>query len=249
MDNFLNWTDEQIEKLINDVYNGVVTREALPESLYLAIVERLTEAIVEGFGEVTDNATRTAVYSGMQKNLSVFSAAKTFQQVNDMSNFLFDADGNKNTISAFKKVADEIFGIYNGTWLETEFNTAVSLSQSASDWLDIEENADLFPLLKYSTVRDERVRASHKSLDEIIKPVNDPFWDEHYPPNDWNCRCIVEQLEEGEITDITDREIEGVPKLFKMNAGKDKIIFDEKAHPYFLVEDKYKPLKDDNFGL
>lgn len=41
MSNFIGWTDEQIEGLINDVYNGVISTSALPLDLYEAILDRI----------------------------------------------------------------------------------------------------------------------------------------------------------------------------------------------------------------
>jgi len=228
MDNFLNWTDERIEDLVNRVYNGVVSRDALPQDLYNAIVEKMIDAVIEGFGDADD-----AIFDRFTDNMQNFSFAKTFQQVNDMENFIFGDDGNVRPFSAFKKNAEEIFEIYNGAWLETEYNTAVSITQSAAGWVDIERDKEDLPLLQYQTVGDERVRQSHRELDNIIRPVDDPFWDEFYPPNDWNCRCIVLQLEEGEVTDISNTEFGSVSDLFKQNAAKDGKIFNEETHPYF----------------
>lgn len=228
MDNFLGWDEERIEDLINRVYNGVVTRDALPQDLYNAILEKMIDAIIEGFGDADD-----AIFDSFTGNMQNFSFAKTFQQVNDMGNFIFGDDGNVRPFSQFKKNAEEIFEIYNGTWLETEYNTAVSITQSAAGWVDIERDKEALPLLQYQTVGDERVRQSHRALDNIIKPVDDPFWDEFYPPNDWNCRCIVLQLEEGEITDTEGQNFEEVRDLFRQNAAKDGFVFNEETHPYF----------------
>ncbi len=249
MSNFLNWTDEQIEDLINDVYEGKVTRKKLPKALYEAILLRLTQAVVDGFGVFGDSPAHSTLLSSFESNMAIFSAAKTFQQVHDMSNFITNDAGVKRPFSDFKKNADDIFGVYNNAWLETEFNTAFSLSQSGSQWLDIQETKDTLPLLRYSTVGDERVRDEHAELDDITLEVDDPFWDTFFPPNNFNCRCIAEQIDEGEITDLKSRKIENPPKLFSMNAGKDKVIFDEKSHPYFKVDKRYKVLKKDNFGL
>jgi SPP1 gp7 family putative phage head morphogenesis protein len=234
------FADSSIEQLINNVYGGVVTREALPQDLYEAILDRLTEGVIEGFGSPIIDAKRGKVYDGFVKNLSVFSAAKTYQQINDMSNFLFDENGNKNPFSFFKEKANGIFETYNKTWLETEYNTAISQAQAADKWLDIKENEDIFPLLKYVTAGDGRVRPVHNDLDGIIRPVNDPFWDKYLTPNGFGCRCNEIQLEEGEITDLTGRDFESVSPLFQMNAGKDRFVFNEKAHPYLRVADKYK---------
>lgn len=254
MPNFLNYSDQQIEALINDVYSGVVTRDNLPVDLYEDIKRRLNKGVFEGFGgsfgQFSEDTTEGLIMAGFEKNIAVFSGAKTFQQVNDMSNFLF-AGKEKIPFGEFKKHADEIFDTYNDNWLKTEYNTAISQASSGRQWNDIKNQEDIFPLIRFLTVGDGRVRDQHKGFDEIVKPVNDPFWKKYFPPLDWNCRCTTEQLEEGErpITDTTGRDIPEVPKLFQMNAGEDKIIFDESVHPYFKVDQRYKVALKNNFGL
>jgi hypothetical protein len=254
MANFLGYTDEQIEALINAVYSGVVTRNNLPVNLYEEIKRRLNEAIFEGFGgsysDFSINTNEGLIMSGFERNIAVFSGAKTFQQINDMSNFLF-AGAEKLPFSEFKKYANDIFDTYNENWLRTEYNTAISQASSGASWAEYEANAETFPLIKFLTVGDGRVRDSHKDFDEIVRPIGDPFWNENFPPLDWNCRCITEQLEEGEepITDISNKTLPELPALFKMNAGKDKVIFDESVHPYFKVEKRYKVALKNNFGL
>jgi len=254
MSNFLNYSDQQIEALINDVYSGVVTRDNLPVDLYEDIKRRLNKGVFEGFGgsyeNFSEDTTEGLIMSGFEKNIAVFSGAKTFQQVNDMSNFLF-AGSEKLPFSEFKKHANEIFDTYNDNWLKTEYNTAISQASSGRQWNDIKNQADIFPLIKFITVGDGRVRDSHKGFDNIVKPIGDPFWKKYFPPLDWNCRCTTEQLEEGDepITDIKGRNLPEVPKLFQMNAGEDKIIFDESVHPYFKVDQRYKVALKNNFDL
>lgn len=240
MSNFLGWSNKKIEKLVNDVYDGKVTRDKLPKNLYNAILAKLTEAMLSGLGEIAGGGGE--IVAGFRTNLAVFSAAKTYQQVNDMSNFLFDADGIKRAFSDFKDAADQIFTVYNDAWLKTEYNTAIARSQAAADWVQIEAQAEALPLLRYSTVGDDRVRQDHVELEGIVRPVNDDFWLTYYPPNDWNCRCIVEQLEEGDapITDIKGKTFDKPDKLFSNNPAKTQAIFDEKAHPYLKVADRFK---------
>ena len=48
--------------------------------------------------------------------------------------------------------------------------------------------------LQYRTQRDEKVRPEHAALDRVTLPMSDPFWQEYYPPNGWNCRCTVVQV-------------------------------------------------------
>ncbi|QCW20343.1 hypothetical protein [Flavobacterium phage FPSV-S1] len=248
----IKWKPEKIEALVNDVYSGVVTRDNLPRDLYEAIVEIMTNSIVKGFGKDFEKGSAASdLLVSFKQNVSVFSAAKTYQQINDMSNFVIDEAGEKISFSSFKQYADEIFKTYNVDWLETEFNTAFSLSQSAQDWLQIEEQKDALPMLRFSTVGDNRVRDDHADFDGITLPVDDPFWDNNYPPLDWNCRCIVTQHEADEYEKTSEKDLKAldlpeIPDLFKGNPAKSGYIFDENAHPYFLVADKYKK---ENFGL
>ena len=47
------------------------------------------------------------------------------------------------------------------------------------------------PFIVYRTMDDERVRKSHRAWDFIVLPRDHPWWDTHYPPNGWNCRCFA----------------------------------------------------------
>ncbi len=80
---------------------------------------------------------------------------------------------------------------------------------------------------------DQRVRASHAELDQILKPVDDPFWNTYYPPNGWNCRCTVLQESGGKV-DKKEYPDDGIADpLFNKNWGKECVVF-PKSHPYFI---------------
>ena len=57
-------------------------------------------------------------------------------------------------------------------------------------------DTEVFPYLKYVTVGDDRVRDSHARLNGTILRKDDPFWETHYPPWDWGCRCVAVELTE-----------------------------------------------------
>jgi SPP1 gp7 family putative phage head morphogenesis protein len=42
------------------------------------------------------------------------------------------------------------------------------------------------------TVGDHRVRDSHAQMHGIIRPIADPYWLTHWPPNGFNCRCYAQ---------------------------------------------------------
>lgn len=64
------------------------------------------------------------------------------------------------------------------------------------------------PLVGYVTMRDERVRASHRAWDGVILPIDDPWWDGHTPPCGWRCRCRVVAMTE---KDVARRQAAGLP--------------------------------------
>ena len=239
--NFLGWTEAQIEQLIDDVYKGVFSIKSLPPKLYDATLEKLTDAIIQGFGSF-DTPELQAPLTSLLDGIAVFSGAKTFQQVRDLESKIFDASGSKMKLKDFKEEATKVFETYNDNYLKTEFNTAVSRSRAVREWENIQTQKNIFPLLKYITVGDDRVRGDHILLDEIVRPVDDAFWDTFYPPNGWNCRCIVEQLEQGEepVTDLRGKKPPTPTKLFNNNPAKTGLIFDDKAHPYFKVDKRFK---------
>lgn len=52
----------------------------------------------------------------------------------------------------------------------------------------------VYPFWKYVSMDDGRERDTHAELNGVILPADDPFWADHYPPWDFNCRCMVVQL-------------------------------------------------------
>jgi len=263
-------SENEKQSILRDIWNGIITLRTLPLNLYNDISGNLKKGLFRGFGknlsrlniESSDFKTLTA----LNNNIHFFSAAKVFQQTNDIRNFLFDQEGFKRPFNAFAIDANKIYERYNVDWQRTEFDTTISQAQASSQWQEIQDDKDDLPLLQYQTADDEKVRPEHAAWDNIVKPVNDPFWDSHMPPNGFNCRCIVIQLEEGEKKETnlpehlkkvkkkfpTVKSLDNKELLFRPNPGVSNKIFTEKGkgqHPYFNVSSQFKDLKDNHFNL
>ncbi|RPE81838.1 phage minor head protein [Vulcaniibacterium tengchongense] len=67
------------------------------------------------------------------------------------------------------------------------YHTNLRTAYMAGRW----ETLKAFPYLKYhhNTVRNPREQ--HKAWDGKIIAADDPWWQTHYPPNGWGCRCTV----------------------------------------------------------
>jgi SPP1 gp7 family putative phage head morphogenesis protein len=266
------FSNEYLEALILGIYNGVISEYELPANLYHAIANYLKKGLYEGYG-IDLNDLQKILKEGIEEeftiedldlltelrtNVYMFSAAKTFQQVKEMTAALIDDDGTIVPLSDFKEAATEIFDLYNDTWLTTEYNTAVGQATEAVKWQRFENEKQTLPYLRYSAVIDDNTSDICEPLNGIVAPVDDPIWDTIAPLNHFNCRCLLESLpqEEGAASETGDDDKEEIVNgvkdemqdVFKMNAGKDGYIF-KPDHPYFEVSKGDKDFAKDNFGL
>lgn len=251
------FSEQEATQLLEAIFSGSVSVTNLPRGIFQKIREALVGTVHQGFGSKPDElgpgTKKKELLDKLDGNIKIFSAAKTFQQVREMSAQVTDGAGNKRSWTEFKDIAGQVFDKYNKNWLKTEQNTAFNGSKMAEQWRRIEQNKDLYPMLEYRTVGDSRVRDEHENLEGTRRPVDDSFWDRYMPPNGHNCRCPKpKQVRSGPSTDI--RGLEEPPDLFKMNPGKDGFIFKEDVgdgieHPYFRVDQRYEVLKEQGFGL
>jgi SPP1 gp7 family putative phage head morphogenesis protein len=248
------FSDDEVERVVYDVYNGTINLRNLDVHTYQKTAKQLTDGVFTGFGKNMDNILiNTPDYkmlSDLRENVYVFSGAKNYQQVRAMSELL-TTDGAITGFNDYKKKATNVFNEYNKNYLTAEYNSAIAQSRSASQWMEIEADKELYNQLQYVTANDGRVRPEHALLNNIVRPIDDKFWSTYMPPNGWNCRCDVLQVNEventlrGDIPKMTDKQ---VPEIFRMNAGKERIVFSEN-HPYFNIADRDIAFAKTNFGL
>ncbi|MBI5058956.1 minor capsid protein [candidate division KSB1 bacterium] len=95
--------------------------------------------------------------------------------------------------------------------LKTIFDTNMSTAYAAGKWTAIQQTAKSAPYLMYDAVNDGRTRPQHRAWDGTVLLVNDPWWDTHYPPNGWNCRCSVIQLDKRQLERLRKTGPSSVP--------------------------------------
>jgi SPP1 gp7 family putative phage head morphogenesis protein len=253
-------TQDDFNILIEAIFAGrvsILTPEKA-QMLYEFTFNELFIAIEEGWGVI--EAPAFDIVRRLETNVNLFSGAKTWKNIWDTQKLLFDKNGFKRSFSEFYPLAEKTMTIYNKWWLDAEYNTTIAQARQAENWINnIDANKEILPLLQYQTVGDQRVRPAHAALDGIIKPVDDPFWDTFYPANSFRCRCVANQITSGRTTRIGEKKLkeltEGIPPVFRMNAGKDKLIF-KQNHPYFTtkglprprVAELFKLQRKNNFG-
>jgi SPP1 gp7 family putative phage head morphogenesis protein len=75
-------------------------------------------------------------------------------------------------------------------------------SYQAAQYEVMDRQRAAFPYWQYQSAEDDRVRESHAALNGVVMPADSPFWDAHYPPWDWGCRCYVVPLTEDDVAEM-----------------------------------------------
>lgn len=77
--------------------------------------------------------------------------------------------------------------------LDTVFTTNMQKAYSLGRFEQLSDPAvkEALPFWQYLTVGDDRVRPEHAVLDYFTAHTDDLVWMKIYPPNGFNCRCIV----------------------------------------------------------
>jgi SPP1 gp7 family putative phage head morphogenesis protein len=202
----------------------------LNPELHRQYYSRLRKFARSGFARslaAADDFQDFELQQGLLRNISEFAAAKQHALIEELRNVAGKAAPD------YKRLSREILGRYHGSYLDAELITIESAANTAGQWQDFLDRADLYPNLKFSTVGDDRVRGSHAALDGATYPVNDPFWDSHTPPLDWRCRCVLIQTNEP----VEARAAPGqARKGFGSNPAKSKALI-QRTHPYFNMPD------------
>lgn len=246
----IKYSDEQVQQLIDGIFNRVINAHHLPKGLYKATADVLLDGVNEGFYDSPD----TALLKHFHDNIYMFSGAKTFQQVQHISSLMYKSNLD---YKVFKEEALSVYKNYNENYLESEYVTALTSGTNAKSYSEAIESKGLFNRLKYSAVMDQHTSEICKRLNGIILPINDKFWRTNTPPNHFNCRCFVEKIDKYDEEPSTHgnkansaivyAEHHRQP-MFNMNPATDKVVF-KKNHPYFSVPKQYKDLAKKNFNL
>lgn len=192
------------------------------------------KGVFEGFGgDFSTIAYNTPDYrklAHIERNVYQFSGAKNYHQLRDLTSALRDSD-RILPFKEFKNKALTILDEYQGSWLQTEYQTAIAGSQMASKWVQFQKNPGA--LLQYRTMEDSRVSDEHAAINRTTLPMSHSWWKTYYPPNRFGCRCTAVELNDGKATPARDIGYPDIPKMFQVNLGQRGLVFPE-GHPIFI---------------
>lgn len=97
--------------------------------------------------------------------------------------------------------------------LRTIYWSNVRSAYAAGEWDKTQRTKRFLPFLLYMlSVSNER-RPEHETWVGIVLPVDHPFWDTHYPPNGWGCKCRIRQITQREAERLGWKEGQEPPLL------------------------------------
>ena len=206
------------------------------------VEENLYRETCRIFGEAVENGMADAAMAGvpvpsadfireLQHNTEVFSAFRVHRMQQDIAAQMVDADGQLKPFRQFVRDVSPYIEHRNRAWLQTEYDTAILRAQNAAEWKEFRAEEDVYPNLEWVPSTSPNPSADHMVYWGTVRPVNDPFWDEHKPGDRWNCKCELRQTERDETAvPRADDKQDAQPGL--ENNPADGRIFSRK-HPYF----------------
>lgn len=244
---------EKLEKAFNktarwayDNKKTRITTKDLENNNVKSLMNEINNVLQEALQASISHEIAPALLKHLQTNVYMFSRAKTYTELEEIRNMLYDKKGNIKPFSKFFKDVRKVHNDYNKAYLESEYIFASQSARMASKWADFEKYGDRY-YLQYRTANDDRVRADHRALHDTTLPIDDTFWSKFFPPNGWRCRCDVVQVRKSKYpvsdsataNDLGNKatytiRANGVntSEIFRFNPGKEKTIFPE-SHPYF----------------
>lgn len=189
--------NEEVSKGFKDAMKVLFHQKGSSFSIDI-LADKNVQGLIEAHTSVLDrNLQRLEMSDLMRKRLTrsnyIFSGIKTFHELNEAFPSLLDSNGNRKTFEAFSNDVRKIDKTYNSNYLRAEYNFVQSSAEMAAKWERFSEDGDRYNL-QYRTANDDKVRPEHAALNGVTLPPSDPFWEEYYPPNGWNCRCTVVQV-------------------------------------------------------
>lgn len=138
------------------------------------------------------------LWQGQHARAFVVAGATKDALLTDLREAVDAAISKGETLDDFRKRFDQIVAHHGWTGWTGEgsaagraWRTRVIYDQNlrsaymAGRW----ETLQKFPYLRYKHNTVNNPREAHKALDGLIVATDDPWWQVHYPPNGWGCRC------------------------------------------------------------
>jgi hypothetical protein len=198
------WDSSVVEKHLKKIHKGFDVKNNIETEVYEATRETLNKAVDKGFAGFEFGDSDKVFLEELKYNNAVFAAFKTYRNQNQIAKLLIDEKGNARSFAEFIKVAKPVAEKFNVQHMRTEYTTAVRRAQITANFRQFRRDEDIAPNLTWIASRSAEPRTSHKKYYGLTLDMNHSFWKEHFPGDEWGCKCGIEQTDEQESTSIPE---------------------------------------------
>lgn len=216
----------------------------IEENLFNEIWKGINMATARGFRDAGHPDIGDGFADAIRHSNAVFSAFKVHRAQNDMARLLLDSDGTLKPFSQWSKEVMPIASHQCRTWLRTEYDTAVIRAHQAADWRQFMREKDVLPNLRWMPSTSVTPGEDHKIFWNVVRPVDDPFWNRHRPGDRWNCKCSLSSTTDPptRIPGGTSAPASDPQPGLKGNPAVTRSLFSD-DHPYFPSDCSSCPFK------
>ena len=180
-----------------------------------------------------------------EEHATSFTVAKVLQRdvLSDMHNAALKAIEKGQSFDSFKKniiptlqekgwmsreVTDPVTGrtvtthLGSDRRLKTIYNVNMRSAYQKGQY-DRTMASDLHPYLMYRVGPSVKHREEHLNWDGLVLDKNDPWWDSHFPPNGWGCKCYTRAVTERQKQKFEAEGLPVPPGIDGNKSGKTKI--------------------------
>lgn len=203
-----------MEGFLRKIYDGFDVSNDIEPTAWREVLRVMNSGTISGLSDSKTPPTHEESFlRSIRHSNEVFSAFKTHAMGTKMAERLIGEDGKLRSFEEWRKAVAPIARHQVGSWLRTEYDTAVIRAHQAADWLEFEANKDIFPNLQWMPTTSVSPESSHQVFwsKPVILPVDDPFWQEHRPGDRWNCKCSL---------DATDADVQRLDPQERKEAAK-----------------------------
>jgi uncharacterized protein with gpF-like domain len=154
------------------------------------------------------------LWRGMHSRAFMVAGANKTELLADLRQAVDKAISQGTTLAEFRRDFDDIVAKHGWSYKGNRgwrtaliYNTNLSVAYSAGHYSQMTDPAVLAvrPYWKYRPSSSAHRRIEHMQWYGIVLRHDDPWWETHYPPNGWGCKCGVTSMSNREYERTKDK--------------------------------------------
>jgi SPP1 gp7 family putative phage head morphogenesis protein len=101
---------------------------------------------------------------------------------------------------------DKLVNYASDRRLKLIFWSNMNAARAAGQWERAQKSKAFLPYLLYVRTTSAEPRPEHLAFAGTILSIDHPFWDTHFPPNGWLCKCTVRQITRREAGRLIEQD-------------------------------------------